>query len=70
MVDLWRLGISVFMFSVLVALTTIVEKMTESGETVAVVFIVGLAGFLICLVGSLLTTKRSQLSGATASRSK
>jgi len=55
------------MFSVLVAIATIVEKLPKAAK-VAVVFVVGLAGFLISLVGSLLTTERSWLSGAAVSR--
>ena len=58
MVDLWRLDISIFLLAVLFAIVEIVSKYSES--TSIFVFVVGIIGFLLAIIGSVVDEKQTR----------
>ncbi len=52
MVDLWKIGISIFMLAVLIALIEFVSEVSES--TSAIVFGIGIIGFALSLAGAII----------------
>ncbi len=53
MVDLWRLGVAVYSFAVLVWLVESIEDVDSQG----VALLSGLLGILLMIVGSILTSQ-------------
>ncbi len=51
MVDLWKLGVSVFMLAIIFAVVEIVTKYSES--TAGVILVLGFIGFALSLAGAI-----------------
>ncbi|MCD6301203.1 MAG: hypothetical protein J7L82_03935 [Staphylothermus sp.] len=57
MVDLWRLGIAIFLFPLTILIEYILEDLGHI-ESAGIAAILGLISFIIALIGSLLDNKK------------